>query len=59
MGDVLKHPNADDFSDEQTWTFPDGSSVTVKSGEGKPLTVANAVYLLADVQYTLHKMMRE
>lgn len=57
MGDVLKHPKADEFTDEQAWNFKDGSTVTIKSGEGKPLTVQAAIYLLQDVQFRINKMM--
>lgn len=57
MGDVLKHPKADDVLGEQTWNFLDGSSLAIKAGEGKPLTVQSAIYLLQDVQFRINKMM--
>lgn len=56
---VVKHPNADDLEDEVTYKSKDGSSVTIKAGEGKPLTVKDAIYLLDDAKFRIHKMMYE
>lgn len=57
MDNILKHPKADELTDESTWDFKDGSTVTIKSGEGKPLTVQAAIYLLQDVQFRINSMM--
>lgn len=57
MAEIIPHPCMD-FSTEETWEFPDGSSVTLKAGEGKHLTAALAVYLLEDVKFQIHLMLR-
>ena len=54
---IIKHPKADELIDEQTWNFRDGSTIAIKAGEGKPLTVQAAIYLLQDVQFRINKMM--
>ncbi len=56
MGEVALHPTVDNRTDKQTWKFPDGSILSMETGDGSVLTYADAVFLLTDVQYQLHKL---
>jgi hypothetical protein len=47
---VVKFPKS---ASEETFTFPCGSSVSLNCGEGRPLTVAVAIYLLEQVKHDL------
>lgn len=59
MAKILSHPNIGDYSTEETFDFPDGSSITLKCGEDKHLTYALAVFMCSDLIFRLHKMSRE
>lgn len=56
MADIIRHPDAD-YNGQETYNFPDGSSIILKSGETRGVTAAEAVYMLDDVKYRIHKMM--
>jgi hypothetical protein len=56
MAEILDHPKAG-YSGEQVWDFPCGSKLTIKEGDGNPLTVAHAIYLLENVKFQILTMM--
>ena len=56
MGDVVR-PAVDDGRKE-TWTFPDGTVVTIEvPNDEPPITVKHAVYTLSSVLHGLHTAM--
>lgn len=56
MADILEHPNA--FEAEKPFDFPDGSSILITAGDTGFLTVAQAVYMLDEVKFRIHTMMK-
>ena len=56
LADIIKHPDAD-YDGKKTYEFSDGSSIIIKSGEPRGVTAAEAIYMLDDVKYRIHKMM--
>ena len=59
MAEILSHPAIGEYATEETFNFPDGSSVTLKSGADNSLTASLAVYLLEDVKFQILMMMRD
>ena len=59
MAEILSHPSIGEHSTEETFNFPDGSSVTLRCGDTGRLTFSLAVYLLEDVKFQLMMMARE
>lgn len=57
MGDVLRHPLADDKQNETTYHFVEGGSVTVRNPEGQVLTVKDAIYMLQELQFRINMNM--
>lgn len=56
MAEILEHPRA--FAKEEAWTFKDGSKVWIEPAPGEHLTVCEAIYMLDDVKFRIHSMMR-
>lgn len=56
MADILEHPRA--FAKEKAWEFKDGSKVWIEAPPGGHLTVCEAIYMLDDVKFRIHSMMR-
>ena len=56
MADILEHPNA--IASEKPFYFPDGSSILLTAGDTGVLTVAQAVYMLDEVKFRIHTMMK-
>lgn len=56
MADILEHPN--NLASEKPFNFPDGSSVLIRAGDTGILTVAQAVYMLDEVKFRIHTMMK-
>lgn len=55
MADIIDHPNA--LAEEKPFDFPDGSSILITSGDRGFITVEQAVYMLDQVKYRIHRMM--
>lgn len=56
MADILEHPNA--LASEKPFAFPDGSNILITAGDSGILTVAQAVYMLDEVKFRIHTMMK-
>ncbi len=54
MSDIIEFPNA--VEADQEFGFIDGSSVIIKAGDAGIITLAQAVYMLDEIKYRLHKM---
>jgi len=57
MADILEHPRM--LAKEKVWEFADGSRVWIEAAPDKPLTVCECIYMLDDVKFRIHSMMRE
>ena len=57
MGEVVKHPLADEKQNETTYSFVDGGSITIRNPEGEVLTVKDAMYMLQELQFRINMNM--
>lgn len=53
---IIEHPTVDNRTDKQTFTYADGAKVSIQTGDGSILEFRDAIFLLADAQYQLHKI---